>query len=40
MDKQDYNVRRAAFDWLERRVLLLGPQGIFKPRVLDIPIPA
>jgi putative restriction endonuclease len=61
VDKQDYTVRRAAFDWLERqvaihgdvlpreilaqgfdwrgqRVPLLGPQGIFKPRVLDIPL--
>ena len=61
MDKQDFAVRRAAFDWLEhqvaihgdvlprdilaqgfdwqgQRVPLLGPQGIFKPRVLNIPI--
>jgi putative restriction endonuclease len=61
MDKQDFAVRRAAFDWLEhqidvhgdvlprdvlaqgfewegQRVPLLGPQGIFKPRILDIPI--
>jgi putative restriction endonuclease len=61
MDKQDYAVRRAAFNWLDHqvtihgdvlprdllaqgfewegvRVPLLGPQGIFKPRILDIPI--
>lgn len=61
MDKQDFLVRRAAFDWLEQqvalygdtlprdilaqgfnwqgqRVPLLGPSGIFKPRVLELPI--
>jgi putative restriction endonuclease len=57
----DTNVRKAAFDWLEsqvqllgdvlprdllakgfefqgKRVPLLGPQGIFKPAIIDIPI--
>lgn len=61
MNKQDFAVRRAAFDWLEhqvavhgdvlpreilaqgfdwqgQRVPLLGPKGIFKPRVLNIPL--
>lgn len=61
MDKRDFAIRRAAFDWLEHqvaihgdvlprdvlvqgfdwqgeRVPLLGPKGIFKPRILNIPI--
>jgi putative restriction endonuclease len=59
--KQDADVRRAAFDWLaeqselyestlprsllergfiwrEQRVPIVGPQGIFKPKVMHLPL--
>ena len=58
---KDYEIRKAAFDWLTRQVDIhgdvlpwallapgfqyrreqirfLGPQGIFKPRLMDMPL--